>query len=145
MMYLGPRPREDRVTSPALRTPSARSSSAHHKIVHGERREDVVRLFFSLLLAAIFASPAFAEDIPRFQVDAAWPKPLPNDWIMGQAAGVAVDAQDHVWVIQRPRTLTDDEKALTLTPPPSKCCRTAPPVMEFDAEGALIKAWGGAG
>ena len=48
---------------------------------------------------------------PRFQVDAGWPKPLPNDWIMGQAAGVAVDAQDHVWVIQRPLTLTDDEKA----------------------------------
>jgi hypothetical protein len=23
--------------------------------------------------------------------------PLPNNWIMGQAAGVAVDAQDHVW------------------------------------------------
>jgi hypothetical protein len=58
--------------------------------------EDVVRLFFSSLLAAIVAMPAFADDIPRFQVDAAWPKPLPNDWIMGQAAGVAVDAQDHI-------------------------------------------------
>jgi len=104
-----------------------------------------VRLFFSLLLAAISAMPAFAEDIPRFQVDAAWPKPLPNDWIMGQAAGVAVDAQDHIWVIQRPRTLTDDEKALTLNPPLSKCCRPAPAVMEFDGEGNLIQAWGGPG
>ncbi len=104
-----------------------------------------MRLFFSLLLAAILASPAFADDIPRFQVDAAWPKPLPNDWIMGQAAGVAVDAQDHVWVIQRPRTLTDDEKALTLNPPPSKCCRPAPAVMEFDGEGNLVQAWGGPG
>ena len=59
-----------------------------------------MRLFFSSLLAAVVAMPAFADDIPRFQVDAAWPKPLPNDWIMGQAAGVAVDAQDHIWVIQ---------------------------------------------
>ena len=73
-----------------------------------------MRLVFSLLVAAVTAMPALAEDNPRFQVDAAWPKPLPNDWIMGQAAGVAVDAQDHIWVIQRPRTLTDDEKALTL-------------------------------
>ena len=104
-----------------------------------------MRLFLSSLLAAIVAMPAFADDIPRFQVDAAWPKPLPNDWIMGQAAGVAVDAQDHIWVIQRPRTLTDDEKALTLNPPPSKCCRPAPAVMEFDGEGNLIQAWGGSG
>jgi hypothetical protein len=104
-----------------------------------------VTLFFSLLLAAIIASPAFADDVPRFQVDPAWPKPLPNDWIMGQAAGVAVDAQDHIWVIQRPRTLTDDEKALTLNPPPSKCCRPGPAVMEFDGEGNLIQAWGGSG
>jgi len=104
-----------------------------------------VRLFFSSLVAAIIAMPAFADDIPRFQVDAAWPKPLPNDWIMGQAAGVAVDAQDHIWVIQRPRTLTDDEKALTLNPPPSKCCRPAPAVMEFDGEGNLVQAWGGPG
>jgi DNA-binding beta-propeller fold protein YncE len=103
-------------------------------------------LSYSLLVVfGVAASPARADDLPRFQVDAAWPKPLPNQWIMGQAAGVAVDAQDHVWVIQRPRTLTDDEKALTLTPPRSKCCRPAPPVMEFDSEGNLIKAWGGPG
>src|SRR5512133_2164861 len=104
MICLGSRPRDDRVTSPGLRTPSGRSSFPHNKAVHSERREDVVRLFFSLLLAAITATSAFADDIPHFQVDAAWPKPLPNDWIMGQAAGVAVDAQDHIWVIQRPRT-----------------------------------------
>ena len=67
----------------------------------------------ALLLLAVAATAAAADEAPRFQVDAAWPKPLPHDWIMGQAAGVAVDAQDHIWVIQRPRTLTDDEKALT--------------------------------
>ncbi len=113
--------------------------------VHSSHREDTVRFILSVLLAAMIAMPAFADDAPRFQVDAAWPKPLPNDWIMGQAAGVAVDAQDHVWVIQRPRSLTDDEKALTLNPPQSKCCRPAPAVMEFDSEGNLIQAWGGPG
>ena len=104
-----------------------------------------MKFFSALLLLGLVATPAWTDDIPRFQVNAAWPKPLPNQWIMGQAAGVAVDAQDHVWVIQRPRTLTDDEKALTLAPPRSKCCRPAPPVMEFDAEGNLITAWGGPG
>jgi len=91
------------------------------------------------------AGPAPAVEAPRFQVDPAWPKPLPNDWIMGQASGVAVDAQDHVWVIQRPRTLTDDEKAASLDPPRTKCCRPAPPVLEFDQDGTLLQSWGGPG
>lgn len=104
------------------------------------------------LIQAVFACavsiasfPAMATDTPRFEVDASWPKTLPNNWIMGQASGVAVDAQDHVWVIQRPRTLTDDEKAASLTPPRSKCCVPAPPVMEFDTDGKLLRAWGGPG
>lgn len=89
--------------------------------------------------------PVLAADAPRFEVDPSWPKTLPNNWIMGQAAGVAVDAQDHVWVIQRPKSLTDDEKAASLTPPRTKCCVPAPPVMEFDPDGRLVRAWGGPG
>jgi hypothetical protein len=34
---------------------------------------------------------------PQFEVDPAWPKPLPNRWLMGQAAGVSVDRHDHIW------------------------------------------------
>jgi DNA-binding beta-propeller fold protein YncE len=82
---------------------------------------------------------------PKFQVAAAWPKPLPNKWLLGQAAGVAVDARDHVWVVQRPRTLTDDERGATLSPPRSLCCVPAPPVLEFDPDGNLLQAWGGPG
>ena len=92
------------------------------------------------------AAPRAADDAaPRFEVDAAWPKPLPHRWLMGQAAGVAVDAQDHVWVLQRPRSLTEDERGAALVPPRSRCCVPAPPVMEFDAEGRLRQAWGGPG
>src|SRR6476661_10546839 len=101
--------------------------------------------FLVFLYALTLAATASAAEPPRFQVDPFWPKTLPNNWIMGQAAGVAVDAQDHVWVVQRPRTLTDDEKAASFTPPRSKCCVAAPPVMEFDSDGTLIKAWGGKG
>jgi DNA-binding beta-propeller fold protein YncE len=80
---------------------------------------------------------------PVFEVDPFWPKPLPNNWLMGQAAGVAVDKRNHVWVVQRPKSLTDDEKGATLTPPRSLCCRPAPPVLEFDPSGTLVQAWGG--
>jgi hypothetical protein len=82
---------------------------------------------------------------PRFIVDPFWPKPLPKKWILGQVAGVAVDAQDHVWIIQRPKTLSEDEKGASLNPPRNECCVPAPPVMEFDSEGNLVQAWGGPG
>jgi DNA-binding beta-propeller fold protein YncE len=82
---------------------------------------------------------------PSFKVDASWPQPLPNGWILGQVSGVAVDADDHVWVLQRPGSLTDDERGATFKPPLSRCCAPAPPVLEFDAAGKLLRAWGGPG
>jgi hypothetical protein len=88
---------------------------------------------------------ASAGDIPTFTVDSSWPKPLPNNWIIGQIGGLTVDWQGHIWVLHRPRSLTDDEKGATLTPPRSKCCVPAPPVLEHDVEGNLLRAWGGPG
>jgi DNA-binding beta-propeller fold protein YncE len=99
-----------------------------------------------LLVAALFAAcSAQAADAPKFQVDPLWPKQLPNNWILGQVSGVAVDAQDNVWIIQRPRSLTNDEKGATLSPPRSTCCVPAPPVIEFDPAGNVIQSWGGPG
>ena len=86
--------------------------------------------------------PATAQTVPQFQVDPQWPKPLPNNWLVGQVASVAVDANDHVWILQRPRSLSEDEKGATLTPPRNKCCAPAPSVMEFDADGTFIQGWG---
>ncbi len=47
------------------------------------------------------ASQSGRDGPPSFQVDPAWPK-MPKQWILGQVSGVATDAQDHVWVLQRP-------------------------------------------
>ncbi|HYM03935.1 MAG TPA: hypothetical protein VET85_13370 [Stellaceae bacterium] len=98
-----------------------------------------------VFLALLAAGAAQAADPPRFEVDPFWPKPLPNNWILGQVSSVAVDDQDHVWITQRPRTLTDDEKGAALTPPRSQCCIPAPPVIEFDPAGNVVRAWGGPG
>jgi hypothetical protein len=98
-----------------------------------------------IMSAILSASGALAAEAPQFQVDPLWPKALPNNWILGQVAGIAVDAQDHVWIIQRPRTLSDDEKGATLDPPRSRCCAPAPPVIEFDRNGNVVQAWGGPG
>jgi DNA-binding beta-propeller fold protein YncE len=97
------------------------------------------------LLAAgpVPAQPASA--VPRFKVDPNWPQPLPNNWILGQVSGVATDGDDHVWVLQRPASLTEDERGATLNPPQSKCCAPAPQVLEFDRSGQLLRRRGGPG
>jgi DNA-binding beta-propeller fold protein YncE len=97
------------------------------------------------IAAAAPAESVRAEDVPRFQVDPSWPKPLPDSWILGQVAGIAVDRDDHIWIIHRPGTLLDDEKEALKTPPASRCCHPAPPVLEFDQEGNLLRHWGGPG
>ena len=82
---------------------------------------------------------------PLFEVDPLWPKPLPNHWVLGSTIGVAVDAQDHVWIIHRPQTVDDNFKAATFNPPIGACCTPAPPVLEFDQAGNLVGHWGGPG
>jgi DNA-binding beta-propeller fold protein YncE len=86
---------------------------------------------------------AFAQRkaAPTFQVDPMWPK-MPRQWILGQVSGLAVDARDHVWILQRPWSVADDEKAAD---PEAPCCTPAPPVMEFDVAGNYIQGWGGEG
>lgn len=83
------------------------------------------------------------SDVPQFEVDPFWPKPLPNDWIVGQCSGIAVDDRDHVWVVHRPGSLTQREAGKVQNPPWADCCVPAPPVLEFDPNGELVQAWGG--
>ena len=47
---------------------------------------------------------------PRFEVDPMWPKPLPNHWVIGATIGVAVDANDHIWIIHRAGSLEAKEQ-----------------------------------
>ncbi len=82
---------------------------------------------------------------PRFEVDPMWPKPLPNHWLLGMTVGVAVDAQDHIWIVHRQGSLEDNEKHATTNPKIAGCCAPAPPILEFDAAGNLINSWGGPG
>src|SRR4051795_6532513 len=89
-----------------------------------------------------FSHPARAGDVPTFAVDASWPKPLPNNWIMGQVGGITADEQARIWVFHRLRSLTDDEKAAALPPPLTKCRVPSPPVLEFDTDGNLLRSWG---
>ena len=82
---------------------------------------------------------------PKFEVDPAWPKPLPNHWLLGEVIGVSVDAQDHVWIVHRADSLTPAEAGAGQTPPIATCCTKAPWVLEFDPAGNVVGHWGGPG
>jgi DNA-binding beta-propeller fold protein YncE len=91
---------------------------------------------FVLLIGTILVAQN-AKQVPSFKVDPFWPKPLPNRWLVGAVAGVALDSKDHVWIIHRPSTLQPNEIRASY--------RGAPPVLEFDPEGNLVSSWGGSG
>ena len=80
--------------------------------------------------------------IPMFQVDASWPKEMPNLWILGSVTSVFVDSNDHVWITHLPETLTPEETSAAQDPPIGECCLPAPVVIEFDADGNVVQGWG---
>ena len=86
------------------------------------------------------ASPAVAtaireparSDVPRFEFDPTWPKPLPDGWITGQLPCVYVDRNDNILIVNR-GNITDEER---------ETCIQAPAVMIFNRAGDMIGAWG---
>jgi hypothetical protein len=98
------------------------------------------------LLERISAASETGVEVPMFEVDPMWPKPLPNHWIIGSAIGVTVDSRDHVFIVHRQASLNERTEAGAATDPPTgECCAPAPPVLEFDSEGNLVGHWGGPG
>jgi hypothetical protein len=106
-------------------------------------------IFIGLVLAAAGAlhaqSSKPAVQAPIFEVDPFWPKPLPNHWVLGSTIGVGVDSRDHVFIIHRGDSTLNQrtEVGANVNPPIGECCTSAPPILEFDPEGNLVKAWGG--
>ena len=120
-----------------------------------KNRKFYVGAAFVAILLALGAGQAMldntsaqAKQAPRFEVDPFWPKPMPNNWVMGMTIGIGISSDDHVWVIHRgndPGNLDRTELAVLKegTPRVGECCNPAPPVLEFDAAGNLVGSWGG--
>src|SRR5262245_53546351 len=71
---------------------------------------------------------------PRYEADVAWPRPLPDRWVLGGLGGLCVDAQDHVFILNRQDVVEGDLNAGKL----------APMIIEFDPEGNVVNSWGDA-
>ena len=79
------------------------------------------------------AAPSKNKKLPVFEVDPAWPQ-LPNGWVTGAVPAVAVDRHDNIWILARPNTVPDAQRE-----------HASPPVVELDASGKFVQAWGGPG
>ena len=80
------------------------------------------------------SAAAGSGGVPQYEVDTSWqwPPALPGGEAVGVVTYVAVDRRDHVWVLHRSRQVPAEHRQ-----------RAAPPVLEFDADGNFVQAWGG--
>jgi DNA-binding beta-propeller fold protein YncE len=104
----------------------------------------------ALAAAMAFAvgTAGFQTTAPAYDVDPLWPKPLPNNWLLGSVTGVAVDAGDRIWVVHRGADSMNARTEIGASTNPktaAQCCMAAPPVLQFDAAGNLVGHWGGPG
>jgi DNA-binding beta-propeller fold protein YncE len=83
--------------------------------------------------ALIIAVPVRAQQVPQFEVDPLWPQlPLGNNWLTGGLGGMCLDSRDHVYILNRQNVVADDLDGAIL----------APPVIELDPEGNVVRGWG---
>lgn len=73
---------------------------------------------------------------PNYKVDPFWPKPLPDNWVTGEVAGTCLDANDHLFIVNR------GFQTGGLVSPENLVARASPPVIEFDVAGNVVRAWG---
>lgn len=93
------------------------------------------RMLTGLVLAAFGLAGSWGQSgAPKYEVDRSWPKPLPERWVLGGLGGVCVDRQDHVLILNRQDVLEGDLNAGQL----------APPLIEFDGAGNVVRSWGDA-
>lgn len=103
----------------------------------------IAKLAGTFCLLSLAAASVHAQAVPKYKPVAPWPKPLPNNWMLANAPAMFVDKDDHIWIANRPRQLFPDDAAGAQTPPFAPCCVPAPSIIEFDADGNVLKSFGG--
>jgi DNA-binding beta-propeller fold protein YncE len=97
----------------------------------------------------VFPALVVAQDVPQWKVDPSWPKPLPNNWMLGHPDKIVVDRDGNIWVgnyvTSLDRRNDHTQMGLAQNPPIAECCIGAPGVIQFDPQGKVLRAWGGPG
>src|SRR5687767_5389768 len=82
-------------------------------------------VFTGVQVAQVYVQQVQAQtrNMPVFELDRAWPK-VPPQWRLADPSSIGIDAQDNIWVLQRPRTLKPEHAKMT-----------APAIVVFDGAG----------
>src|SRR2546426_3913209 len=96
--------------------------------------ELLIRAGMLAIVALIACAPSVQAQTgaPHYEADVSWPKPMPDRWVLGGLGGVCVDAQDHVFILNRQDVIEGDLNGGKL----------APPIIEFDPTGNVVNSWG---
>ena len=90
-------------------------------------------LALALAAGAMLAAPAAAQEVPRYELDPLWPKlPFGDRWLTGGLGGMCVGPEDRVIILNRQNVVPADLDG----------ARPAPPVIELDPEGNVVRGWG---
>ena len=70
---------------------------------------------------------------PRFELVDNWPQtPLGRRWLTGGLGGICASSEDQIFLLNRQNVVEEDLDAALL----------APPVIELDANGEVVRGWG---
>ena len=70
-------------------------------------------------------------DVPGYEVDTSWPKPMPERWVVGPLGG-------RVWTLRTTSVLLHRQALLDVD---LDAGQKAPPVIELDPEGNVVNTW----
>src|SRR5688500_18982275 len=89
-------------------------------------------------------APSDDGTVPLFEVDALWPQPLEYPTILGPVSGVAVAPDGNVLIVtMSARELFSAANEINTLTGTGECCTPVPGVVEFGADGSLVRQWGG--
>ncbi len=82
--------------------------------------------------------------VPLFQVEALWPQPLEYPNILGPVSGVTVAPDGNILILtMSARELFSAANEINTLTGTGECCTPVPGVVEFAADGSLVRQWGG--
>ena len=99
-----------------------------------------------VVMAGMSAACGVTDDgtVPLFEVDALWPQPLEYPAILGPVSGVTVAPDGNVLIVtMSARELFSAANEINTLTGTGECCTPVPGVVEFAADGSLVRQWGG--